>query len=109
QDVLPLETLPSAVPLDHHVGDLVAAFVGGEPAHALQAFPTPPDEVTFLAFTRVDDPVLAMPAKRTGHNPKPEEDPSMCLKLRHLMPSWKAITNPRGTMTPKVITHSTKA
>ena len=67
--VLESVTLPPAIALDHHVRDLVAALVRRKPAIALQAFATPPNEIAFLAFTRVDDPVLAMPAKRTGHNP----------------------------------------
>jgi hypothetical protein len=48
-----LEFFAPAIFLDHHVGNLVDAFVGGEAALALQAFAPPPDQVAAAALARV--------------------------------------------------------
>jgi hypothetical protein len=67
EHLLAIEALAAAVLLDHHVGDLVDALVGGEAAIAALALAAAADGVGLLAFARVDDPVLPETAIGTFH------------------------------------------
>src|ERR1700677_2093676 len=59
EDFLSVEALAPAIFLDHHVGDFVDALVGGEAAVAALALAAAADRVSFFAFARVDDAILA--------------------------------------------------
>src|SRR6267143_260150 len=67
QNLLPLEALAPPVLLDDHVRNFVNAFVGREPAAALQALAPPPDGVAAAAFPRINHFVVNVCAKRTLH------------------------------------------
>ena len=67
EHLLAVEALAAAVLLDHHVGNLVDALVGGEAAIAALALPPAADRVGLLALARVDDTVLPEAAIRTFH------------------------------------------
>src|SRR6202521_1150900 len=67
QNLLPLEALATPILLNDHVGNFVDAFVGCEPAAALQALATPPNRIAEAALPRVDHLVVNLRAKRTLH------------------------------------------
>src|ERR1051326_4176321 len=99
KDLLPVEFLASAVLLDHHVGDLVAALVGGEAALAFFALPAPPDDIAFLALPRIDHAILFVAAEGAGHR---VASAGRCRSLLQWTPSWKAQAKPTGTTTTNV-------
>src|SRR4030095_12459061 len=65
--LLPLESLPRPVFLDHHVRDLVDPLVAGETAPAAEALPPPADDLALFALSRVDDLIAEMGAERALH------------------------------------------
>src|SRR5688500_1748314 len=66
-ELLPLESLPAAILLDDHIGNLIDALVAGEPSAAAEALSPSPDDLAFLAFARVDDLVAQMAAEGALH------------------------------------------
>src|SRR6185369_2923862 len=65
--LLPFEAFARAVLLDHHVGDLVDAFVTGETAAAVETLTPAADGFALLALARVHDFVAKMAAERALH------------------------------------------
>src|SRR5262249_42072565 len=109
QDFFAIELFAASVALDHHVGNLVGAFVGSEPASTLQALSAAAHNLAFPAFARIDHAILAMAAKWARHDGGPPAEGSMCLRLPHCMPSWNASASPTGTIETKLTSHSTRA
>src|SRR6185503_9103179 len=100
--LLPLEALPAAVLLHHHVRDLVDPFVAREAAAALEAFTAAADHVALAALARVDDLVAEVAAERalhTGASPPSDRawSPS-CFTPARLSPSC-IMNNPPARVT----------
>src|SRR5215469_10502705 len=68
EDLLTLKLFPTPVFLDHHVGNLVDALVGGEALFALQALAPAADGSAFPVLARVHDFVIFEAAKRAFHS-----------------------------------------
>src|SRR5205807_10664844 len=66
-ELLPLEALPAAVLLHHHVGDLVDPLVAGEALAAIETLAPAANHFAFLRLARIDDFVAEMAAIRTLH------------------------------------------
>jgi hypothetical protein len=68
EHLLAVEALTAAVLFDHHVGDFIDAFVGGEAAGTFQAFTATADGVAGAALTRVNYLVIDVRAEGALHS-----------------------------------------
>ena len=69
--LLPIESFPTAVLLDDHIRDLVHPFVRREPTAALQALPTPADDLALAALAGIHHLVAKVSAVRAFHRASP--------------------------------------
>src|SRR6202165_4524023 len=120
QNLLPLEALAPPILLDDHVRNFVDAFVGCEPAAALQALAPPANRVAAAAFPRINHLVVNVCAKRALHwadSPcraalSPAASFSCSAIARNFPsenPSWMSKGTPAKLQAAKVISQSTIA
>src|SRR5262249_13344945 len=67
QHFLPVELLPPAILLHHHVGNLVDSLVRRKPLIAALALAPPANRIGLFALARIDHAILGKPAVRTLH------------------------------------------
>ena len=70
-NLLAVELLPAAVPLDHHDGNLLYLFIGGKPLAAVVAFPAPANGAAVLCGSAVDDFTVCAGAVSAFHREAP--------------------------------------
>jgi hypothetical protein len=58
QDLVAVESLSAAVFFHHHIGDIVASFIAGKPAAAIQALAAATYGIAIAAFPGINNAIL---------------------------------------------------
>src|SRR5512139_1543862 len=95
EDLLPVERLAAAVPLDHQGELLLDPLVGGETALAGEAFPPSPDHVAVLTRPGVDHLVVVVAAPGAPHG---AESPTRTSSI----PTSESISCVRASLYPSM-------
>src|SRR5579871_830756 len=106
QYLLPVELLPPAVFLDHHVGNFVDPLVGGKAALAGETLSAAANGIAFAAFPGIYDFILQVTAKRTVHS---SASRAIDRNFAQSRPSRTARSMPKGTITTNIINQSSSA